>query len=122
MEFEEMAGAQGVYRVINTGGAPLVADGQSALDLIGTAGHRFGDVKLIIDKADIDETFFDLRTGIAGEVLQKFVNYHVAVAIVGNFGGYTSKSLRDFIYESNKGASVFFVGDAAAAVEKLLGR
>ena len=31
------------------------------------------------------------------------------LAIIGDFSGYTSKPLRDFIYESNNGNQVFFV-------------
>lgn len=119
LEFEAVNGTEGIYHVINTTPAPLIADPQTALDLIATASHRFGDVKLIIDKADVAESFFDLKTTIAGEVLQKFVNYHVSVAIVGDYSHYTSKSLRDFIYESNKGRTIFFVEDMATAVAKL---
>ncbi|WP_083996437.1 DUF4180 domain-containing protein [Desulfosporosinus acididurans] len=57
---------------------------------------------------EIFEDFFDLKTKLAGEILQKFVNYHVRIAIVGDFSGYKSKSLKDFIYESNNGKDVFF--------------
>ena len=41
------------------------------------------------------------------------------LAIIGDFSGYTSKPLRDFIYESNNGNHVFFVSSEAEAVEKL---
>ena len=47
---------------------------------------------------------------MAGEILQKFINYHVKIAIYGDYSVYTSKPLRDFIYESNHGKDVF-VGD-----------
>ena len=39
---------------------------------------------------------------IAGDILQKFVNYGIKFAIFGDFTGYTSKPLKDFIYESLK--------------------
>ena len=35
------------------------------------------------------------------------------------FSGYTSKPLKDFIYESNNGKDVFFVGSEQEAVERL---
>jgi hypothetical protein len=41
------------------------------------------------------------------------------IAMVGDFEGYTSKSLKDFIYESNKGSQVFFLGDEKGAIERL---
>ena len=51
--------------------------------------------------------------------MQKFVNYQLKIAILGDYSGYTSKPLRDFIYESNNGGHVFFVGTEAEAIEKL---
>ncbi|MFA6984095.1 MAG: DUF4180 domain-containing protein, partial [Sedimentibacter sp.] len=73
----------------------------------------------ILNKSAICEEFFDLKTKLAGDILQKFVNYHVKIAIVGDFSVYTSKSLRDFIYESNKGKTIFFLQDEKQAIEKL---
>lgn len=54
------------------------------------------------------DDFFILSTGIAGEILQKFINYHLKIAIVGDYSRYTSKPLKDFIYESNNGNSILF--------------
>lgn len=75
--------------------------------------------RIIVDKAIVPEEFFDLSTGLAGSILQKFVNYRMKIAFVGNFSIYQSKSLRDFIYESNKGKDVFFVDSEEQALEKL---
>lgn len=77
---------------------------------------------IAVDKKLITEDFFILSTGLAGEVLQKFINYGGRIAIYGDFSQYTSKPLRDFIYESNKGKDVFFVATEAEAVAKLAGR
>ena len=63
--------------------------------------------------------FFDLKTRFAGEILQKFSNYDVKLAIVGDFSKYSSKSLRDFIYESNKGKLIFFADNLNTALMKL---
>jgi len=63
--------------------------------------------------------FFDLKTGLAGEILQKFSNYRVKLAIVGDFEEVKSKSLRDFIRESNRGRTVNFVNSVEEAVERL---
>jgi len=75
--------------------------------------------RIVIHKACIDESFFDLRSGLAGEVLQKVVNYSRQLGIVGDFSGYESKSLRDFIYESNKSNTVVFVSALGDALKRL---
>lgn len=97
----------------------LITDVQSALDFIGTISFETGCYSIIIDKSAICEDFFCLSTKIAGEILQKFINYHVRIAIVGDFSAYTSRSLKDFIYESNNGKDVFFLPDEKKAIEKL---
>ena len=56
---------------------------------------------------------------MAGEILQKYVNYGGHIAIYGDYSGHTSKPLRDFIYESNKGKDVFFVATEEEALAKL---
>ena len=58
---------------------------------------------IVINKNLIAEDFFILSTGFAGEVLQKYINYGGRIAIYGDYSHYTSKPLKDFIYESNKG-------------------
>lgn len=97
----------------------LINDVQSALDLMATINYDTGCHRIIINKSAIVEEFFDLKTRLAGEVLQKFVNYNVKFAIVGDFSVYSSKSLKDFIYESNKGKHIFFVSDEEQGAEML---
>lgn len=98
---------------------PVIVDAQSALDLLMTAKYEAGTKDILIDKKLISEKFFILSSGLAGEVLQKFINYGGRIAIYGDFSHYTSKPLHDFIYESNKGRDVFFVATAKEAAEKL---
>jgi hypothetical protein len=97
----------------------LITDVQSSLDLIVTVKYETGCNSIILNKSAICEEFFHLSTKLAGEVLQKFINYHIRIAIVGDFSLYASKSLKDFIYESNKGKNIFFVSDEKQAVDKL---
>jgi hypothetical protein len=97
----------------------LISDMQSALDLIATVSFEKGCDRIIIDKNAICEEFFILSSGIAGDILQKFVNYRTKLAIIGDYSKYTSKPLHDFIYECNKGNDIFFVGNLDQAVEKL---
>lgn len=97
----------------------LITDVQSALDLMATVKYEADCSRIAIYKESIIEDFFILSTCVAGEILQKFINYGVKFAIIGDFSHYTSKPLKDFMYESNHGKDIFFVPDEAAAVERL---
>lgn len=97
----------------------VITDVQSALDLIMTAKYEAGTNLLAVDKNAVAEDFFVLSTGLAGEILQKFINYQAKIAVFGDFSKYTSKPLKDFIYESNKGKDIFFAATKEEAVEYL---
>jgi hypothetical protein len=73
---------------------------------------------IIIKTEQLNPLFFDLKTGLAGEVLQKCSNFRVRLAIIGDFNAYNSKSLRDFIFESNKGKLVNFFSSVDEAMVK----
>ncbi|MBN2273812.1 MAG: DUF4180 domain-containing protein [Bacteroidales bacterium] len=89
---------------------------QDALDMIADAG-ALGAGSLVMKKENLTPDFFDLSTGIAGEILQKFSTYAFRLAIVGDFSEVSSKSLKDFIYESNKRKQIVFVESVEDAVE-----
>ena len=97
----------------------LITDGQSALDFMMTVNYETDCHSIIINKETITPDFFILSTKLAGEILQKFINYRFKLAIVGDFSGYTSKPLKDFIYESNSGKDIFFVSTEEDAIEKM---
>jgi len=97
----------------------LITDGSSAMDLLASVRYETGCSAMVLRKQQLAEDFFRLSSGLAGEVLQKFTNYHMRVAIVGDFSHYTSKPLRDFIYESNQGIQVGFWPTEEAALEWL---
>lgn len=100
-------------------GEPILTDVRTALDLIATVQYETGCDRMALNKEAVAEDFFRLSTRLAGEILQKFVTYHVKFAIIGDYSGYTSEPLKDFIYESNRGGHVFFVSNEEEAVEKL---
>ena len=97
----------------------MIVDTQSALDLAMTVKYETNAANIVIDKNVICEDFFVLSTGIAGEILQKFINYQVKVAVYGDYSHYISKPLNDFIYESNHGKDFFFVSTKEEAIRKL---
>ncbi|MFE9418498.1 DUF4180 domain-containing protein [Streptomyces griseofuscus] len=100
-------------------GPPL--DGErAALDLIGDA---FGQGAQLVEVpvARIAQEFFRLRSGVAGAVVQKFVNYRVRLAVVGDISAHieASDALRDFVHESNRGDQLWFLPDTDAVTERL---
>jgi hypothetical protein len=91
---------------------------QEMLDLMGDSGAN-DCYRLILNERNLHPDFFRLHTGLAGEILQKFSTYGFKLAIVGDFSKYKSKSLQDFIHESNRGNRVFFVENINIGLSKL---
>jgi hypothetical protein len=95
---------------------PPVSTGQDALDLVGDAwGHDATWVALPVGR--LDPAYFDLRSGLAGELAQRFQNCGVRLAVVGDLGAHTeaSDAFRDLVREAGRGrGSVVFVPDEAA--------
>jgi len=96
----------------------IISTTADGLDLLGNLYYQDFD-KIVIHEKNITSDFFDLKNGMAGEILQKFSNYRVRLAIVGDFAKYTGKSVRDFIYESNKGKQIVFVSSVTEGLKIL---
>lgn len=109
----------GILCAVIQSGEVVITTPQSALDVLMAAKYEAGTKNIVIDKALIAEDFFVLSSGLAGEILQKYVNYGGRIAIYGDFSHYTSKPLKDFIYESNQGRDVFFVATQEEAIAML---
>ena len=109
----------GIICAIISGDDTVITDAQSALDVLMTAKYDIGTKNIAISKKLVAEDFFILSSGLAGEILQKYINYGGRIAIYGDYSHYTSKPLHDFIYESNKGKDVFFVGTQEEAIDRL---
>lgn len=104
------------HNIDNTKVAEIITDKvilrstEDGLDLLGNLYYQGFD-KIIIHEKNITPGFFDLKTKIAGEILQKFAQYQMPLIIVGDFSKYKSKSLNDFIFESNKSQQINFIKD-----------
>ena len=118
MKFEKIDCGGGTAAIVSSNG-PVIVDVDSALDLLMSAKYEADTKYMIVDKKQITEDFFVLSSGLAGEILQKYINYGGKIAIYGDFSHYTSKPLKDFIYESNKGKDVFFAATKEDAIQKL---
>ncbi len=97
----------------------VIKDVESAIDFMMSVKYETNCHKIALNKEAVVEDFFILSTGLAGEILQKFINYQMKFAIFGDYSLYTSKPLKDFIYESNKGNDIFFVENEEDAIEML---
>ncbi|MEV5026839.1 DUF4180 domain-containing protein [Paenibacillus sp. LPE1-1-1.1] len=97
----------------------VIHDVQGALDLMASVRYHEDCYKIAINKSNITEDFFELKTRLAGDILQKYTNYRVKLAVIGDFDVYDSESLKDFIFECNKGNQVFFLKDLPSALQAL---
>lgn len=96
----------------------VINNNQDGLELLVNLYYQDFD-RIILHEKNITSMFFDLKSGMAGEILQKFSTYRVRLSIVGDFSKYQSQSLHDFIYESNKGQHISFVSSLLDAITKL---
>ena len=102
----------GTAVLVCAAGGPVVRTEGDALDLIVEAGQR-GARFVALPAGRLADDFFRLRTGLAGAVMQKFANYRMGLAVVGDISRHTTESaaLRDLVRESNRGTSAWFVPD-----------
>ena len=99
---------------------PRISSERDVMDVIGAAlGVKAQWVAIPV--ARLDQRFFDLSSGLAGAMLQKFVNYELKVAIVGDITRHTAQSepLAAFVRESNRGSHVCFIDSEAKLRAKL---
>lgn len=99
-----------------------IARESDALDLIGNAGYQ-GAAWVVVPVERFDGAFFELRTRVAGDIIQKFVQYGVGLAVIGDISRHTtaSTSLRDFVRECNRNRQTWFLADVDELRERLKG-
>jgi hypothetical protein len=89
-----------------------IDDADDARDLIGEAMSVRASI-IVLPVSAFDPSFFQLRSGLAGEILQKMVNYGRKLAIVGDISAHVAASdaFRDLVREADRGEDVFFAPD-----------
>jgi hypothetical protein len=97
----------------------IIKNVSDILDLLAFGGERETNL-FMLEETDFDAAFYDLKSGLAGEIVQKFSNYRVRVAIVGSFESVRSKRIREFMAESNKGNQLRFTEDKESALAWLI--
>ncbi|WP_433537214.1 DUF4180 domain-containing protein [Micromonospora sp. CA-249363] len=116
---DEMQQRAGVPVLVCDPAGPPIATEQDALDLIGAA--FLGAQVVAVPANRLDDRFFSLGTRFAGDVMQKFVNYRLRLAVVGDISPQLAESsaLRALVHESNRGEQIWFVPDLDALDERL---
>ncbi|MEU4180288.1 DUF4180 domain-containing protein [Streptomyces sp. NPDC026589] len=97
-----------------------ISDVQDALDHLIGAAFACAEV-VAVPSARLDDRFFDLSTGLAGAILQKFANYRLRLVVLGDIGHHLSASsaLPDLVREANRGRDIWFVPDLDTLAERL---
>ncbi|WP_326766895.1 DUF4180 domain-containing protein [Streptomyces sp. NBC_01591] len=98
----------------------VIGGERDALDLIGDAGYQ-GAQWVVVPAGRFDEKFFRLSTRVAGDIIQKFVNYRMGMVILGDISRHTeaSSALQDFVRECNRGRQTWFLADVEELGERL---
>ncbi|MDL2301347.1 DUF4180 domain-containing protein [Lachnospiraceae bacterium OttesenSCG-928-D06] len=117
-KIEKKSGQYGEIAVVNLDDNHITSAAEG-MDFLISLSYNSGCNRVVFNKEGFSEDFFVLSTKILGELLQKCVNYNLKLAIYGDYSVYTSKPLKDFIYESNNGKDFFFVNSKEEAVERL---
>lgn len=101
---------------------PQIRTGLDAVELIAAASSHTAEL-IVIPVDRLSDSFFRLKTRTAGEILQKFMTYHLRVAITGDISTHSRESaaLRDFVCERNRGSHIWFVTNIDEFKERLLG-
>ncbi|MGW6685167.1 DUF4180 domain-containing protein [Streptomyces sp. NPDC054961] len=110
----------GVPVIVCAADGPPVATVQDALDqLIGSAFHRAEVVAVPAER--LDDAFFDLSSGLAGAIMQKFVNYRIRLVVLGDIAQRlrAGSALSDLVRESNRGLHVWFLPDVESLAARL---
>ena len=114
------------HAILHGNGQIAEFDGEGVL--LGNAGDARdlilasrGANWVALRESRVAPAFFDLKSGVAGDVLQKFVNYRMKLAILGDISRYTdrSESLKALVRESNRGRDFAFLPDLNALIVAL---
>lgn len=99
---------------------PLLKDENDVSLFIAPAfEHEAGMIALPVNR--LDAAFFQLKSGIAGAVLQKFINYRLRVALLGDITPWLAQSnaLQDLVREANRGEQGWFLPSLAELEQRL---
>jgi hypothetical protein len=99
---------------------PILSSDRAIMDLI-VDGRSQSAGMVVVPTTRFSSEFFQLHTRIAGDLLQKFVNYQLRLTILGDLTkeAAESQSLQAFIRESNRGSNLWFLSTIEEVEQKL---
>lgn len=107
--------------VLEEDGPAIASEG----DLVAILGDVLasGAQTVVIPVPRLAPDFFVLRTGLAGAIVQKLVNYRRRVVVLGDVSAAVASStaFADWVRESNRRSELWFVRDLAELEAKLAG-
>lgn len=105
--------------VVDAEGTELARE-RDATDLLPLAWEARAAL-VAVPAARMSPDFWRLPTGLLGAVVQKFVNYGVRLAFVGDLSAElaASRALTDYVREANRGKTTWFVDDLAELEARL---
>jgi hypothetical protein len=114
MQFEKRDSPVGTVAIV-TMLTKRIEDTGDFLDVLASGASD----TLVLKEEHLNPAFFDLKTGIAGDMLQKVSTYSKRPLIVGDFEAVGSEALRDFIRESNRTGRVVFSNSLETGIAAL---
>jgi hypothetical protein len=109
----------GVTFVEGVQGGTFIKNEKDALDIAGICGDN-GTSRVLLHSENLSDDFFDLKTGVAGGVLQKFINYRIHAAAVIPVERIGKGRFFEMVVESNRGRDFRVFQDRDKAVEWLV--
>lgn len=100
-------------------GRLLITEERDAVDLVGLCGEH-DTSRLMLHADNVSEQFFDLKTQLAGRVLQKFVNYGVKAVLVLSPERHNHERFDEMALEATKGRHFGVFSDREQAEQWLL--
>jgi hypothetical protein len=90
-----------------------------ALDAV-TACGEYDTNKILIPGESLSESFYDLKSGLAGAVLLKFSNYRIKAAVIVRPENIGHGKFYEFVLEANRGNDFRVFQDRDKALDWLL--
>ncbi len=93
---------------------------RSLEDVSDAIGAVYGADGLLLSEAELSPEFFDLRSGIAGELFQKFTNYQIHLAVVVKSLEVYGERFGELAFEHKNHKLIRFFDDVEAAKSWLI--
>lgn len=105
-----------VLRCLEDGG--VVSGEPDALDLVAACGENQCRA-ILLHESNFHEDFFNLKSGLAGAILLKFVNYRISAAAILPLDRWRTGRFGEMVSESNRGRDFRVFEDGQAAQDWL---